>query len=436
MIQLQMLNYVLDKKDVSILLTNNIDGEFFSDYPNEYNFIMAHYNKYKNVPDKTTFLAQFPNFDIIEVKENANYLVDAIFEDNNKRRLAKTFNKIRDCINDGKVEDAMRIYTTESTNLAKARTIHAVDIIRDKTRYDKYVEKSKDFAKYYTKTGFKELDDVIGGWDRHEELVTIMARPNVGKSWILLKVAIASAEQGLTVGLYSGEMSELKVGYRADTLISHISNGAITHGTVAVQNDYKLSLDSLPDKIRGKILVITPDSIGGKLAGVNDLKNFIEQYKLDILCIDQHSLLEDDNKARNPVEKASNISKDLKRLQVTENIPIIAVSQMNRGPKDSDDENDQDIDKELERIAQTDRIGQDSTIVIGLKQKDGVLTMLLSKSRDSEKGLRLKYIVDFDKGIFTYMPTERDALNGSQCEALRSEYEMPLPLPNNDEEPF
>ena len=33
-----------------------------------------------------------------------------------------------------------------------------------------------------------------------------------------------------------------------------------------------------------------------------------------MLCIDQHSLLEDDRNARNPVEKASNISKDLKNL--------------------------------------------------------------------------------------------------------------------------
>ena len=41
--------------------------------------------------------------------------------------------------------------------------------------------------------------------------------------------------------------------------------------------------------------------------------------------MDQHSLLEDDKKGRTPVDRAANISKDLKNLQVMKKIPIIAV---------------------------------------------------------------------------------------------------------------
>ena len=49
-------------------------------------------------------------------------------------------------------------------------------------------------------------------------------------------------------------------------------------------------------------------------AGVSALRAFIEKEKLDILFVDQHSLLEDDRKAKNPVDKAANISRDLKNL--------------------------------------------------------------------------------------------------------------------------
>ena len=138
----------------------------------------------------------------------------------------------------------------------------------------------------------------------------------------MLKIAVAAAQQGLTVGIYSGEMSEKKIGYRIDTLISHISNGAIIHGNQNVQLEYKKYIDSLKDRISGKIKVLSPTMIDGS-AGVNALRAFIEKDKLDILCVDQHSLLDDDRKAKNPVERAANISKDLKILQVTFNLEKI-----------------------------------------------------------------------------------------------------------------
>ena len=80
----------------------------------------------------------------------------------------------------------------------------------------------------------------------------------------------------------------------------------------------KKFIDELPTKYKGSIKVLTPNMIDGP-AGVNSLRTFIEKEKLDILFVDQHSLLEDDRKARNPIEKAANISKDLKNLQVEKN---------------------------------------------------------------------------------------------------------------------
>lgn len=417
MIQLQVINKILETGDSSFITLNNLTDEFFSDYKNEFNYILNHLNKYNKIPDKETFLSVFPDFDIINVKESFDYLLDALFEDRNKLYLAFTFNKIRNLVNEGKIEEATNYYLSAKDNLSKTAThIQSVDILKDTSRYNKYIEKTEDFNKYYIKTGFKELDEVIGGWDKQEELATIVARPNVGKSMLLFKVALEAAKQGLTVGIYSGEMSENKVGYRIDTFISHISNTKIIHGNVEIMNDYRKYIDELGNSIKGSLKVITPSMIGGP-AGVNALKAFIERDHLDMLCIDQHSLLEDDRKAKNPIERAANISKDLKNLQVITKIPIIAVSQQNRTTV----EEGKDLD--VSKIAQTDRIGQDSTIVLFLEQKDNVLTISLVKSRDSSRGQKLKYYVDFDKGTFEYLPNEKDALSGAQSEELRKEYE-------------
>lgn len=416
MIQLQFLNKVLQSHDASLLVTNNLTQEYFSDYQEEFNFIQQHLRKYGTVPDEVTFLTKFPEFDIIKVEESDSYLIDALFEDRNKRMLARVFNKVRELLNVGKVEEAMNTYMAASSDVVKATHLEAVDILSDTSRYDAYIERTEDYNKYYVKTGIKELDDIIGGWDRKEELALIAARTNVGKSWMLLKVAIAAAEQGLKVGLYSGEMTENKVGYRIDTLISHISNGKLIHGDASIQNDYKRYLENLSTKVSGSIKVLTPKMIG-TTPGVTALRAFIEKEKLDMLCIDQHSLLEDDRGARDPVQKAANISKDLKTLQVLKQIPIISVSQLNRTAVNSE------IGLDASHIAQSDRIAQDSTVILGLEKKDNVMTISLIKSRDSLVGAKLKYAIDLDKGLFMLIPNEEDATKGKSCEDLKKQFE-------------
>ncbi len=416
MIQTQVLNRLLESSDSSLLTVNNIDDSFFSDYIEEFHFIRDHIEQYHNVPDKLTFANKFPQFDWIEVKETDKYLLEALYQDKNKRTLAKTFNRVRELLMNDKVDDAMALYSNSIEEVKSVTTLQATDLFSDTSRYQSYVDKANDFSKYYLKTGFPELDEALGGWDRLEELATIVARPGVGKSWCLLKCAIAAAEQGLTIGLYSGEMSATKVGFRMDTLIGHISNRGIMQGNIAIQNDYKVYIDALAQRYKGKFWVITPKDLGHP-ATVNDLEAFIDKYKLDALFVDQHSLLEDQRKAKDPVSKASNISKDLKNLQVQKKIPIISVSQQNRSLVEETGTYD------VSRIAQADRIGQDSTAVLFLEQKDGVMTIHIAKSRDAISGLKLKYAIDLDKGIFSFIPNEEDALNGNGCEELKNEYE-------------
>ncbi len=411
MVQLQILNKILQTGDTSVLLMNNLTDEFFSDYKQEFEYIKDHVNKYGNCPDMTSFVGKFPDFDVIEVKEGMTYLVDELYTDRNRRALAKIFNKVRELINDDKIDEAMTLYTNAASGIVKSSHIDTVDILKDTSRYDDYVERCHDFSKYYVKTGFKELDALIGGWDKNEELATIVARPGVGKSWVLQKVAVAAAEQGLNVGIYSGEMSERKVGYRIDTLISHLSNSSIMRGDSNIQTEYKSYIEKLPTMFKGSIKVLTPAMING-IAGVTALRAFIEKEKLDILCVDQHSLLEDDRKARNPVEKAANISRDLKNLQVIKKIPIIAVSQQNRDSTENG--------VTTAHVSQSDRISQDSTILIFLNQRDNVLTLNLVKSRDSGNGAKLQYAIDLNAGIFTFIP---DGTDEDQSEALRREYE-------------
>lgn len=426
-IQAQYLNKLLQSGDSSLITVNNLTDDFFSDYKDEFNFIRNHLQRYGRIPDKETFLSIFPNFDLFDVNETSKYLLDALYEDRNKRYLVKSFNAIRDAINNNDIDKALKIQKETNEKLAVAKHIEAVDIFQDRDRYDAYLERMTDFGKYYVTTGFKELDDVIGGWDRREEYATIIARPGRSKSWTLLKTALAAAEKGLNVGLFSGEMTKNKVGYRLDTLLSHISNTRLNHGESSIQVEYQKFIEEVGQNLKGSIKILTPAMVGSSV-GVGVLRAFVEKYKLDMLCIDQHSLLEDDRGARNPVDRAANISKDIKLLQTLTQIPIITVSQQNREKPDEKEGAD------TRNVAQSDRIGQDSTIVIALDKKDDIITLNLIKSRDGGDGRHLKYLVNLDKGFFNFIADEEDATGGAKCQELKDEFEY-----NNDfysEEPF
>lgn len=398
------MNKVLSSRDSSLIELNNLTADYFCDYRDEFNFIKRHLDTYGNICDMPTFLASFPNFEVIEVLESDAYLIKALVDDYNVRKMSDTFNAIKSLILNKQTDKAIDLYQKMGESLNKGVSMQTVDLLHDTSRYERYLDKTEDFSKYYISTGFPELDEIIGGFDRQEELATIVARTNYGKSWILLKCAVSACEQGLRVGLYSGEMSADKVGYRSDTLIGHISNGALTHGNVEFQAEYKRYIDSLGDRFPNAVLkVLTPDSINGP-ADVNALKVFMEKERLDILFIDQLSLLEDMRHGRNDIEKAGNIIKDLKNLQVMKHIPIVCVSQQNR----TSSENGVDTTQ----IANSDKIGQYSTVVIFIEKKDFVMKLTVVKSRDSENGKVLTYNVDLNKGQFTYCPTENDGVKG------------------------
>ena len=75
MIEQSLICKVLDAPDLEMLHSNGVVKEMFLTCGEEIGFIIAHYNQYKQMPDKTTFLAQFKDFQMLDVKESTEYLI-------------------------------------------------------------------------------------------------------------------------------------------------------------------------------------------------------------------------------------------------------------------------------------------------------------------------------------------------------------------------
>lgn len=413
--QLQTLNKILKTKDFSIIIQNNLTEEYFFNYKNEFNYIKNHVTANGVVPDALTFMGVFPEFELQEVNEPDSYLLEQLFKDYNTAYLARRFNKIKELIENDKTDEAVDYFKKSVDNLRTGGAVSCVDLTTNTERYKHYLEMQANMDKYFISTGFPELDKAIFGIDTLNENMVIAARSGIGKSWTLLIMAAAAAKAGKTVGIYSGEMSVDKVGYRLDTLLSGISNKAITHGDMNAMKDYKAYIDSLKDRDLGAIKVITPNMISGP-ATVDALEAFVDKEHIEVLFIDQYSLLDDTSKTTVMHEKVANISKAIKRLQVKKQIPIISVAQMNR-TKNEDDSGKKVQD--LTQIGLSDRIGQDATCVIMLdrnqvtdkmdptKPAQEQLILNIVKNRDGGFG-KLTYAADFNSGTFVFIPENLD----------------------------
>ena len=410
MVQLQLLNYVLASKDISILIKNNLTKDYFIEYQEEYEYIKNHYDTYKNVPDTETFLNQFQDFNLIEVAESERYLVDTIREEYLYAKAVPVIKKAAELLK-GDANAASQYLQSELQNLTPNYTTPFMDIIHSDERIKMFESKSQDVNKWYVTTGFPELDDIVCGWQKGEEYVVIFARTGQGKSWVLVKSLQHAWEIGNNVGYISPEMSGNKIGYRFDTMFKNYSNKALTRGdTSAVSiKDYQSYFEEL-SKRENKFLVSTPKDFNNEIT-VSKLRTFVTANNLNILGIDGISYMKDERYKRgdNLSTSLKNISEDLMSLSCELQIPILVVVQSNRGGVDKDV-------PDIEDIRDSDGISFNATKIISLKQKDAGLLMMIKKNRDGKAGDKLNYLWDIDTGTFSFVTSfdEEDKNTGTE----------------------
>ena len=415
MVELQVISKILKDKSMALLSLNGISDDYFVTYQEEYSFIKSHYLRYRNVPDKETFSAKFPTFAFVEVTETDQYLIDTFNEEHLYALTVPVITKIAELIQTDS-HAAVEYLQSQLPNLTASNSVMGVDIISAaRERLQEWEQRKGNKEKFCIPTGFKELDDITGGWQRGEEFAVFFARTGQGKSWLLIKTLEHAWKMGKRVGLVEPEMSSNKTGYRFDTLSSNVSNMALLRGQEIP--DYQAYIQNL-EKNENPFFVTSPKEFRRKIT-VSKLRSFVEANNLDILGIDGISYLTDERKQRgdNRTTGLTNISEDLMDLSIDLGIPIIVVCQSNReGAKDDDA-------PDLENIRDSDGIAYNASVVIAAKQKGPGIELALRKNRNGQSGDKLTYMWDIDKGIFKYVPNdEQTNENPERVEQVSNEF--------------
>ncbi|HRN33897.1 MAG TPA: replicative DNA helicase [Saprospiraceae bacterium] len=179
-------------------------------------------------------------------------------------------------------------------------------------------------------TGFRELDKLTSGW-QPSDLVIIAARPSVGKTALVLSMAVNAAKKGFPVAIFSLEMSTLQMAQRIIAMEAEISSSALRDGKLS-DDELKRFHHTLQTKSDLKIFVDDTPAINifEMRAKCRRLKT---QHNIQMIVIDYLQLMSAGSESKmggNRTQEVSVISRALKGLAKELNVPVIALSQLSR----------------------------------------------------------------------------------------------------------
>lgn len=177
-------------------------------------------------------------------------------------------------------------------------------------------------------SGFSKLDRVTSGWQK-SDLVIVAARPGMGKTAFALSMARNIAvEHNMGVAVFSLEMSSEQLVNRLISSESEISAGKLRKGEL-VDHEWV----QLHSKIKGlsKAPIFIDDTPAISVFELRaKARRLVKKHGIKMIMIDYLQLMTAGGKGGNREQEISTISRSLKGIAKELNIPVIALSQVNR----------------------------------------------------------------------------------------------------------
>lgn len=211
-------------------------------------------------------------------------------------------------------------------------------------------------------TGFRELDELTNGL-HPGQLVLIAARPALGKSTLALDFARSAAiKADQPTVFFSLEMSRAEIAMRLLSAETSIFLHKMRNGTID-SNGWKKIAQKQAD-LNGAPLYID-DSPNLTLVEIRaKCRRMKQQHGLKLVVIDYLQLMSSGKRVESRQQEVSEFSRSLKLLAKELGVPVIALSQLNRGPEQRSDKKPQ-----LSDLRESGSLEQDADIVILLHRE-------------------------------------------------------------------
>ncbi|MBQ4262866.1 MAG: replicative DNA helicase [Bacilli bacterium] len=377
-----------------------------------------------NELDKTKSLAKVGGVEYItEIIEsvpstaNLNYYIKIIFEKSVLRNLISKSTKIQEeCYNEQ--EDLVEIVENAERNILSVyndkmgRSIKKVQEILPQIQSE--IETLASSKQEFTglRTGFYDLDEKTRGLQK-KQVIILAGRPGCGKSAFALNIALnAAINNKNSVAFFSLEMGAEEITKRMFTSVGQIDGDVLKTGKLK-NNDWKKFNEAMSELSDTKLYV---DDTAGITVGeirrkCRKLKN--SESGLDLIVIDYLQLVSSSSKyAGQRVQEVSEVSRDIKKLAMELEVPVIALAQLSRSVEQR---KGSDSKPKLSDLRESGSIEQDADIVLFLYSEEygkyeanlnRKIELLIAKHRAGSTG-KVDLIFQMNTGSFkNYMREE------------------------------
>ncbi|HUM85123.1 MAG TPA: replicative DNA helicase [Lachnospiraceae bacterium] len=342
----------------------------------------------------------------VPTSANVKYYANIVSEKATLRRLIKAASDIENDCFLGREETSEILDKTEKSIFSVLRQRSAAEytpvkeIVLDTLEKIENASKSKSHVTGLA-TGFLDLDYKTSGF-QNSDFILIAARPSMGKTAFALNIAEDMAfRQHMPVALFSLEMSREQLMNRLFALESRVNSQNIRTG--------KLKDDEWAKLVEGAGIISSSELIIDDTPGINlqEFRSRARKYKIDhdikIIFIDYLQLMAGNGRSTdNRQQEISDISRALKSLARELNIPIVALSQLNRTVEQREDHRPM-----LSDLRESGAIEQDADVVMFIYRDDyyhkdseekNVAEVIIAKQRNGPIGtIKLVWLPEYTK---------------------------------------
>lgn len=425
-IEVGLISKVLETTDFVTVKDKQIKPYFLTDGLNRkaFKFINDFYLKNGTVPTVRVFKQKFPDFEL-ETYKNPQTFEDTIGTEEtlvywcDEVRTKTKHNKICDIVEE-MAQNLENLDTEKAYDNMKKGLIYiendivetqAIDTTKDgEDRKANYLKRKENKGMIGIPMGIDKLDMLLKGMQK-KQLLTLIAKTGLGKTWFLILVASYCQLNGYRVLFFTTEMSEEQIEDRLEAMLvkmmmgEDFNYGRFKSGTLNPQEE-QTYFEFLDMKHTLEPLIVETAT------GVSNVSAKIEQYQPDLVLVDGAYLMEDDRGAKEDWLRVAHITRDLKSLAKLKNLPIMINSQ-------ADSTTSKKTGPELENIGFSKAIGHDSDVVLGLLRdeemiEDKEMKVKVLKQREGTLG-NVVLNWDFSTMNFStlYAETQTDENNSS-----------------------
>jgi replicative DNA helicase len=394
--EVEVISAVCKNKDIHVMYENNVDS-MLRNCADVWDFVKEYYNETKQVPDENLLATRFRDFEPVDSGPtiyHVNRLKESFLDESLRGAVKKAANLLQDNQSSGALKSLNSDISQISRLTAKVRDIDVTDVDDALSYFEKQRQAAKN-GDVGIRSGIGAFDLCLPMGISKGQLGILLAYPAIGKSWMAMYLAVKAWENGRVPMILSLEMTEQEVRNRIYTIAGDgkFSHRAISAGRI----DEKEFKDWADKNVTGKqpFKIISND--GGSEVTPNVIRAKIDQYKPDIVFIDYLQLMQDNaGTSSNETVKIKNLSRELKLLAISEQVPIIAIASAT-----PDDASDLESVPQLGQVAWSRQIAYDAdwVLAMGRKQNSDALECAFRKNRHGFLGDFIMF-ADFDKGKF------------------------------------